>query len=357
MAEEAPPPKMNLPVRPPLTPMKAKHVAKLPDGPGWQFEPKWDGFRALAFRDGKEVYLSSRNELPLGRYFPDVLDAVRGIRGRRFVMDGEIVVFASDGQGLDFDALQMRLHPAASRVARLARETPASFVTFDLLAAGERDLRSKHLAERRARLERVMDGAEPPLFLSPCTEDRKLATKWLEAYVVPGLDGVVAKRLDSAYRPGEREMLKVKRERTADCVVVGFRWAKDQFETAVGSLLLALHGPDGELWQVGFTSGFTQQARRELVKFLEPYREGRSAEPPPGVGAFSRWNREKDLSFEKLRPELVCEVAFDQVTGHRIRHGARFVRWRPDKSPASCTFEQLEQPVTADLERLLDRET
>jgi ATP-dependent DNA ligase len=353
MTEDAPPTTMKLPVRPPLTPMKAKHVATLPDGPGWQFEPKWDGFRALAFRDGKEVYVSSRNELPLGRYFPEVEEAVRGMRTRRLVLDGEIVVFAPDGKGLDFDALQQRLHPAASRVARLARETPASFVTFDLLAGGDRDLRSKPLVERRAQLEKVMDGSEPPLYMSPSTEDRKLAVKWLEAYVVPGLDGVVAKRLDSVYRPGEREMLKVKRERTADCVVVGFRWAKDRFETAVGSLLLALYGPDGELWQVGFTSGFTQQARRELVGFLEPYREGRSAEPPPGIGAFSRWNREKDLSFEKLRPELVAEVAFDQVTGHRIRHGARFLRWRPDKPPVECTFDELMLPANVDLKRLL----
>jgi ATP-dependent DNA ligase len=344
---------MKLPVHPPLTPMKAKHVAALPDAAGWQFEPKWDGFRALAFRDGKEVYLASRNELPLGRYFPEVEEAVRGIATRRLVLDGEIVVFAPDGKGLDFDALQQRLHPAASRVLRLSRETPASFVVFDLLASGERDLRPKPLSERRAQLERVMDGSKSPLYLSPSTEDRKLAMKWLEAYVVPGLDGVVAKRLDSVYRPGEREMLKVKRERTADCVVVGFRWAKDQFETAVGSLLLGLYGPDRELWQVGFTSGFTQPARRELVKHLEPYREGRSEAPPPGIAMTSRWNAEKDLSFEKLRPELVCEVAFDQVTGHRIRHGARFVRWRPDKPPAECTFEELMLPPNVDLKRLL----
>ena len=353
MSENAPTRKMNLPVRPPVTPMKAKHVAALPDGPGWQFEPKWDGFRALAFRDGKEVHLASRNELPLGRYFPEVLDAVRTLSARRFVMDGEVVVFASDGKGLDFDALQMRLHPAASRVARLARETPASFVVFDLVAEGDRDLRRNPLSERRSRLERLMEKAEPPLYLSPTTENRKLAEKWLEAYVVPGLDGVVAKRLDSVYRPGEREMLKVKRKRTADCVVVGFRWAKDQFGTAVGSLLLGLYGPDDEIWQVGFTSGFKREERKELVGFLEPYREGRSAEPPPGIGAFSRWNREKDLSFEKLRPELVCEVAFDQVTGHRIRHGARFVRWRPDKPPGECTFDELMLPANVDLKRLL----
>jgi ATP-dependent DNA ligase len=344
---------MDLPFQPPLTPMKAKHVAAIPTGEGWQYEPKWDGFRALAFRDGKDVYLGSRNELPLGRYFPEVMEAVRGIGATRAVADGEIVVFGPDGKGLDFDALQLRLHPAASRVARLSRETPASFVVFDLLASGSRDLRPRPLAERRAQLEKVMEGSRPPLYLSPCTQDLKLASKWLEAFVVPGLDGVVAKRLDAPYRPGLREMLKAKRERTADCVVVGFRWAKDQSGTAVGSLLLGLYGPDGELWQVGFTSGFTQQARRDLVATLKPYRAGRSMEPPPGTGMVSRWAREKDLSFEKLRPELVCEVAFDQVTGHRIRHGARFVRWRPDKPAAECTFDELTVPANVDLKRLL----
>jgi ATP-dependent DNA ligase len=333
--------------------MKAKHVDALPKGDGWHYEPKWDGFRAVAFRDGKDIYLSSRGELPFARYFPELMTALGGISTRRFVLDGEIVVFGADGKGLDFDALLQRIHPAASRVARLARETPASFITFDLLAAGQRDLRTSPFSERRALLERTMEGCKPPLYLSPCTQDSKLAHRWLDAFVVPGLDGVVAKRLDAPYRPGEREMLKVKRQRTADCIVVGFRWAKDQFGTAVGSLLLGLYGPEGELWQVGFTSGFTQQARRDLVGFLEPYREGRSAEPPPGIAMVSRWAREKDLSFEKLRPELVCEVAFDQVTGHRIRHGARFVRWRPDKPPAECTFDELMVPANVDLKRIL----
>jgi ATP-dependent DNA ligase len=344
---------MNLPFQPPITPMKAKHVEVLPAGDGWQYEPKWDGFRAIAFRDGKDIYLSSRGELPFARYFPELIAALGTISTRRLVLDGEIVVFAPDGKGLDFDALLQRIHPAASRVARLARETPASFITFDLLASGQRDLRGRPFSERRALLERTMNGCEPPLYLGPYTDDLKTARRWLEAFVVPGLDGVVAKRLDAPYRPGEREMLKVKRQRTADCVVVGFRWAKDQFGTAVGSLLLGLYGPEGELWQVGFTSGFTQQARRDLAKFLEPYRVGRSAEPPPGIAMASRWAREKDLSFERLRPELVCEVAFDQITGHRIRHGARFVRWRPDKPPAECTFEELVLPANVDLKRLL----
>jgi ATP-dependent DNA ligase len=333
--------------------MEAKHVAALPPADGWQYEPKWDGFRAIAFRDGIEVSLSSRKELPFNRYFPEIVEAVQTLSEKRLVLDGEIVVFTPDGKGLDFDALLQRIHPAESRVRRLAKETPASFIAFDLLARKDRDLRSSRLRDRRLGLEKVMNPAEPPLHLSPRTQDRKLATKWLEAFVVQGLDGVVAKRLDSIYRPGEREMLKVKRERTADCVVIGFRWAKDLKGEAVGSLLLGLYGPDGELWQVGFSSGFTQPARRELVKKLRPYREGTSPEPPPGQAAMSRWAQGKDLSYERLRPELVVEVAFDQVTGHRIRHGSRFVRWRPDKPPEQCTFEQLVQPANINLRNLL----
>ncbi len=269
------------------------------------------------------------------------------------MLDGEIVVFTADGRGLDFDALLQRIHPAASRVLRLSKETPASFVAFDLLALGDRDLRGEPLATRRGELERALADARPPIHLSPRTDDVDVATGWLQEFDVAGLDGVVAKDLGSVYRSGEREMRKVKRERTADCVVLGFRWAKDQRDVAVGSLLLWLYGPDGELWQVGFSSGFTQQGRRDLVGQLEPYRAGRSAEPPPGQAATSRWAREKDLSYEKLRPELVCEVAFDQVTGHRIRHGARFVRWRPDKPAAQCTFEQLVRASEVDLRELL----
>jgi ATP-dependent DNA ligase len=344
---------MTLPFRPPLTPMEAKHVDALPSGDGWQYEPKWDGFRAIAFRDGNEVTVSSRKELPFNRYFPEIVEAVRTLAEKRLVLDGEIVIFTPDGKGLDFDALLQRIHPAESRVRRLAKETPASFITFDLLALKDRDLRNSPLGDRRPRLEKVMEAAEPPLHLSPATHDLKLATRWLEAFVVQGLDGVVSKRLDSIYRPGEREMLKVKRQRTADCVVIGFRWAKDLKDEAVGSLLLGLYGPDGELWQVGFTSGFTQAARRELVKKLRPYRERTSAEPPPGQAAVSRWSREKDLSYEQLRPELVVEVAFDQVTGHRIRHGSRFVRWRPDKPPEQCTFDQLVEPANVNLRKLL----
>ena len=333
--------------------MEARHVASLPQGDEWSYEPKWDGFRAVFFRDGNDVFISSRGELPFGRYFPELVDAIKTLSARRLVLDGEIVIFTPDGRGLDFDALLQRIHPAASRVARLAKETPASFVAFDLLAKDRTDLRGKPLVQRRQGLDQVMEKARPPMYLSPSTDDRKLATKWLESFVVQGLDGVVAKRTDSPYRSGEREMFKVKRERTADCVVLGFRWAKNLEGEAVGSLLLGLYGDEGELIQVGFSSGFTQAARRELVRKLEPYREGRSAAPPPGQDAVSRWNREKDLSYEKLRPELVLEVGFDQVTGHRIRHGAKFIRWRPDKPPRQCTFEQLVVPGNVDLKRLL----
>jgi ATP-dependent DNA ligase len=325
---------MDLPFQPPITPMEAKHVASLPSDPGWQFEPKWDGFRAVAFRDGDDVFIGSRNELPLARYFPEVADALRTLSAKRVVLDGEVVRFTDDGKALDFDALQLRLHPAESRVRKLSMEIPGSFIAFDLLAEGDEDFRNRPLRERRARLENVMRSASPPLHLSPSSEDRALAEKWLQSFVVQGLDGVVAKRLDSPYRSGEREMLKVKRERTADCVLVGFRWAKDQHGTAVGS-------------------GFTREARRDLVAKLEPYRAGKSAEPPPGQNAFSRWAQGKDLSYETLRPEMVCEVAFDQVTGHRIRHGARFVRWRPDKPPRECTFDQLMVPANVNLKKLL----
>jgi ATP-dependent DNA ligase len=344
---------MNLPFQPPIAPMEAKHVDTLPTGDGWQYEPKWDGFRAIAFRDGADVFVSSRGELPFARYFPELVAAVKTLSTRRLVIDGEIVVFTPDGRGLDFDSLLQRIHPAASRVQRLSRETPASFVAFDLLAKGDRNLRPWPLSDRRKALEGVMARSAPPLHISPSTRDVKLATKWLDAFVVQGLDGVVAKRLDAPYRSGEREMLKVKRQRTADCVVIGFRWAKDQHGTAVGSLLLGLYDPDGELWQVGFCSGFTHDGRRDLVKVLAPHREGRSAEPPPGQAAVSRWAREKDLSYERLRPELVVEVGFDQVTGHRIRHGARFVRWRPDKPARQCTFDQLLRPANVDLRKLL----
>jgi ATP-dependent DNA ligase len=344
---------VDLPFQPPLAPMEAKHVETLPEGDGWRYEPKWDGFRALVFRDGTDVYLSSRGELPFARYFPELLDAARTLKQARYVLDGEIVLFTPDGRALSFDGLQQRIHPAASRVARLAKETPASFIAFDLLALGDRDLRKEMFAKRRAELERVMAKARPPLHLSPNTEDREAAEGWLERFDVAGLDGVVAKHAGSTYRSGEREMRKVKRLRTADCVVIGWRWAKDQRGVAVGSLLLGMYSPDGELCQVGFTSGFTAQARRDLVAKLEAHRSGPSVDVPNTPEYRSRWNAEKDLSFEPLRPELVCEVAFDQVTSGRIRHGARFVRWRPDKPPEQCTADQLDRSTGTDLRGVL----
>ena len=344
---------MNLPFQPPIAPMEAKHVAELPSGEEWQYEPKWDGFRAICFRDGADIYVSSRGELPFARYYPELVEAIGTLSTDRLVVDGEIVVFTPDGRGLDFDALQQRIHPAASRIARLSKETPASFVAFDLLALGDRDLRQEPLAARREALEGVMAKARPPLYLSPKSDDVAVARKWLESFTVQGLDGVVAKRLGAPYRSGEREMRKVKRERTADCVVIGWRWAKDLRGEAVGSLLLGLYGPSGELHQVGFTSGFTAQARRELVKELEPHRSGPTVEMPPGPEGRSRWARDKDLSFEPLKPELVVEVSFDQITSGRIRHGARFVRWRPDKPAAQCTDEQLEQASDVSVKGLL----
>ena len=344
---------MNLPFQPPIAPMEAKHVAELPSGEEWQYEPKWDGFRAICFRDGADIYVSSRGELPFARYYPELVDAIGTLSTDRLVVDGEIIVFTPDGRGLDFDALQQRIHPAASRIARLSKETPASFVAFDLLALSDRDLRQEPLAARREALEGVMAKAKTPLYLSPKSDDVAVARKWLESFTVQGLDGVVAKRLGTPYRSGEREMRKVKRERTADCVVIGWRWAKDLRGEAVGSLLLGLYGPNGELHQVGFTSGFTAQARRELVKELEPHRSGPTVEMPPGPEGRSRWARDKDLSFEPLKPELVVEVSFDQITSGRIRHGARFVRWRPDKPAAQCTDEQLEQASDVSVKGLL----
>jgi len=344
---------MRLPFQPPLAPMEAKHVDALPAGDGWQYEPKWDGFRAIVFRDGDDVYISSRKELPFSRYFPEIVEAAKTLRVKRLVLDGEIVLFTADGRGLSFDGLQQRLHPAESRVRKLARETPASFIAFDLLALDDRDLRSEPFSDRRAALELVMAGARPPLHLSPGTDDMAVASGWLESFDVVGLDGVVAKRLASKYRSGEREMLKVKRLRTADCVLIGWRWAKGKKGKAVGSLLLGMFAPDGELQQVGFTSGFAAKAREDMVPLLEAHRSGPTVEVPNTPEYRSRWNADKDLSFEPLREDLVCEVAFDQVTSGRIRHGARFVRWRPDKPADRCTTDQLERQGEVDLHDLV----
>jgi ATP-dependent DNA ligase len=344
---------MNLPVRPPIAPMEAKVVPALPEGDGWQYEPKWDGFRAIGFRDGDEVYIGSRKELPFARYFPEIAAALTTLKATRFVVDGELVIFTPDGRGILFDTLQMRLHPAESRIRKLAKETPASLIAFDLLALEDRDLRGEPLRERRKLLEEVLTDARPPLYLSPATGDVELATRWLDDFVVAGLDGVVGKRLDRSYRSGEREMVKVKRIRTADCVVIGWRWAKGARGEAVGSLILGMYFPDGEVHQVGFTSGFSAGDRRAMVPLLEEHRAGPTVEIPNTPEYRSRWNAEKDLSFEPLKPELVCEVAFDQVTAGRIRHGARFVRWRHDKPAAACLHDQLDPRFESDIAELL----
>jgi ATP-dependent DNA ligase len=317
--------------------MEAKTAADVPVGEQWAYEPKWDGFRAIAFRDGDEVEITSRKQLPFNRYFPEVVEMVAGGPATRAVLDGEIVIFGP--KGLEFDTLQQRIHPAASRVAKLAKETPASFVVFDLLADGDEDLRGTPFGERRERLEKLLAKAKPPLLLSPETDDPDVARGWLTEFDVSGLDGVVAKRRDRPYRSGEREMIKVKRRRTADCVVAGFRWYKDHEGTAVGSLLLGLYH-DGRLHHVGFTSGFKTNERVELVEVLKPHMDG-SGFTGAAPGGPSRWRAEGEGEFQPLKPDLVVEVEFDQVTGHRIRHGTRFVRWRHDKPPADCTFEQL----------------
>jgi ATP-dependent DNA ligase len=338
--------------------MLAKAVDALPDGDGWLFEPKWDGFRALVFRDGDEVYTQSRDLKPLDRYFPELADPVRGSLPDRCVVDGEVVI-ARDG-GLDFEALLLRIHPAASRVRMLAAESPASFVAWDLLALGDEDLRSIPQGERRARLESALAGAQAPVHLTPATRDRATAAEWFSRFEGAGLDGVIAKRLEAPYQPGKRAMLKIKHQRTADCVVAGFRWHKNGRGTHVGSLLLGLYDDAGVLHHVGITSSFTWDRRAALVEELLPWRE-RALEEHPWrewadwaaageadasgqrlPGATSRWNRGKDLSWEPLRPERVVEVAYDHLQGDRFRHATTFKRWRPDRPPESCRYDQLE---------------
>ncbi len=343
--------------------MLAKRVGELPSGDGWIFEPKWDGFRALVFRDGDELFIQSRDGKPLDRYFPDLLEPLKQQLPRRCVLDGEIVI-ARDG-ALDFDALQMRLHPAASRVKTLADQTPASVVFFDLLCEGVRDLRTTPFVERRAILETMLGRAAPPLHLTPATTDRVVATDWFRRFEGAGLDGVMAKSEAGRYEPNKRVMLKVKHERECDCVVAGFRWHKAGAgkTAAVGSLLLGLYDDDGALEHVGVCASFTDVKRRELVDFLEPYRanalenhpwqawaQGAQGAQDPGAesgsqrrpGGASRWSAGKDLSWEPLRPELVVEVAYDHMQGSRFRHTAQFRRWRSDKEPRDCTYAQLE---------------
>ena len=348
---------MPPPVQPPVSPMLAKLSRTLPEADGLIYEPKWDGFRCIVFRDGDHVELGSRNERPLTRYFPEVVEAVRREMPPQCVVDGEVVIAGTGG--LDFDALLQRIHPADSRVRMLASTTPASFVAFDLLALGDEDLRATGFAERRRRLEEALGPCRPPIHLTPATADPTVAKDWFERFEGAGLDGVVAKRGDLTYREGERVMLKVKHERTADCVVAGFRWHKSG--GIVGSLLLGLYNTDGALQHVGVTASFTMARRKELVTELEPYRvESLDGHPWAGwaefeesgrmPGGHSRWNAKRDLSWQPLRPDLVCEVAFDHLQGDRFRHAATFRRWRPDRQPSSCTYDQLDQVAPAELE-------
>jgi ATP-dependent DNA ligase len=349
------------PIEPPIEPMLAKPQPAIPTGPGWRYEPKWDGFRALVFRDGPEVYIQSRDLKPLNRYFPELEEPLRAV-GKpkdRFVLDGEIVI-ATDGE-LNFDALLLRIHPAASRVAMLAEATPSSYVAFDLLARGARDFRGRPFGDRRAELEKLLANPSESVHLTPATDDPKTAQHWFEVFEGAGLDGVVAKPVTGPYVPGKREMVKIKHQRTADCIVAGFRWHKNGPGTMVGSLLLGLFDDAGALQSVGVTSSFTEARRRELVDELAPWRKDALKKHPWKAwkeaeaawegqrmpGATSRWNRGKDLSWEPLRPERVVEVAYDHLQGDRFRHATTFVRWRPDRKPRSCRYDQLESTPPA----------
>jgi ATP-dependent DNA ligase len=342
---------MDLPVMPPVKPMLAKSVSIMPEG--MLYEPKWDGFRCVVFRDGDEVELGSRNERPFTRYFPEVAQAVREQLPRRCVVDSEIVVIR-DGN-LDFDALQQRIHPAASRVDLLARETPATLIIFDLLALGDDSLMERPFAERRAALDAALAGVRAPVHLTQSTDSTKLAQRWFRVFEGAGLDGIVAKPPDLPYVQDQRVMFKVKHVRTADCVVAGFRWHKSG--PVVGSLLLGLYDGD-RLQHVGVAASFPMERRRELLDELAPYRLGQG-DPHPWLGTVtseripggepSRWNAKKDLSWEPLAPRLVVEVGYDHMEGNRFRHTAQFKRWRPDRDPRSCTYEQLERPTAFDL--------
>jgi ATP-dependent DNA ligase len=348
-------------ITPPIEPMLAKLAEAVPDEGAFLFEPKWDGFRALVFRGDADVFIQSRDLRPLDRYFPELHQMLLAALPPGCVVDGEIVIAGPDG--LDFDRLQLRLHPAASRVAKLAAEMPSAFVAFDLLAVGGEDIRERPQHERRTRLERLLAAAEAPLHLTPMTRDRALATEWLARFEGAGLDGVIAKPEDVTYQPGKRAMLKIKHARTADCVVAGFRWHKSG-DDRVGSLLLGLYDDRGRLQHVGVTSAFTMAVRKELAELLAPLRVGALdghpwrdwAEAPPESyrkpGAQSRWSAGKDLSWEPLRIERVCEVKYDHLQGDRFRHATVFQRWRPDKPPADCRYDQLEVTTPYELAKV-----
>jgi ATP-dependent DNA ligase len=353
---------MDLPVMPPVAPMLAKPVGAIPDG-DYIFEPKWDGFRSIVFRDGDEVEIGSRNERPMTRYFPELVNAVLANLPLRCVIDGEIVIPDFRTGRLDFEALQLRIHPAASRVRLLAEQTPAHFVAFDLLALGDTDYTERPFAERRAVLEAALSPAKSPVHLTPTTTDKALAAQWFSQFEGAGLDGLVAKAPDVSYEPDRRVMLKVKHERTADCVVAGYR-VHSSGEDAIGSLLLGLYRDDGELASVGVVGAFPMARRRELLTELKPLVTTFDEHPwnwarqeegtrTPRSSSYSRWNVGKDLSFIPLRPERVIEVRYDHMEGPRFRHTAQFSRWRPDRAPRSCTYAQLEEPVSYSLSDIL----
>jgi ATP-dependent DNA ligase len=352
----------SFPLDPPIEPMLATLAETLPADGDFLFEPKWDGFRAIVYRGSTDLYIQSRDSRPLDRYFPELHDALLERLPQGCVIDGEIVI--ATPHGLDFDLLQLRLHPAASRVAKLAKETPASFVAFDVLAAGGHSLMAEPQRRRRERLEGLMRGVGAPVYLTPMTRDRHVAARWLEQFEGAGLDGVVAKLPESPYQPGKRTMIKIKHVRTADCVVAGFRFHKSG-KDALGSLLLGLYDDEGVLQHVGVTSSFTMARRKQLVKELEPLREhALEGHPWRGwaemdastmsrmPGGQSRWSAGKDLSWEPLRLERVCEVKYDHLQGDRFRHAAVFLRWRPDKRPSDCRYDQLEVTAPYELEKV-----
>jgi ATP-dependent DNA ligase len=359
MAEGAAP-AAAFPIAPPIEPMLAKLAEAVPEGP-FLYEPKWDGFRAIVFRGGGDAYIQSRDLRPLDRYFPELRERVLSALPDGCVLDGEIVI--AGPAGLEFETLQLRLHPAASRVARLAAESPASFVAFDLLAVDGRDIRGEPQHERRRRLEHLLQAAAPPIHLTPVTKDHALAVEWLDRFEGAGLDGVVAKARDAAYQPGKRAMIKIKHARTADCVVAGFRWHKSGGDR-IGSLLLGLYDAAGRLQHVGVTSAFTMAVRKALADELAPLRvdaleghpwrewAGAMAESSRMPGGHSRWSQGKDLSWEPLRIERVCEVKYDHLQGDRFRHATVFQRWRPDKAPADCRYDQLEVTTPYELEKV-----
>jgi ATP-dependent DNA ligase len=353
---------MRLPVNPPVAPMLAKPVDQIPDGP-YCFEPKWDGFRSIIFRDSGEVEIGSRNERPMTRYFPELVEAVLANLPERCVIDGEIVIPDADGRQLDFEALLQRIHPAASRVDLLAGQTPAHFVAFDLLALDDTDLTGQPFEERRAALEGALAAAGSPIHLTPLTTDRDQATEWFSQFEGAGLDGLIAKPRSVTYQPDKRVMLKIKHERTADCVVAGYRVHKSGPD-AIGSLLLGLFTDSGDLASVGVVGAFPMARRRELFTELQPlvttfddhpwnWAKQETGTRTPRKAEGSRWNAGKDLSFVPLSPERVVEVRYDHMEGVRFRHTTQFVRWRPDRDPPSCTYAQLEEPVSFDLAEIL----